>query len=483
MNKIRSEFKYYLVSVISVAIALILTLTIENLFERSLIGLFLAAVAITSWYGGMNPGIVAVVLSTIACHYYVFSPVDSIATMTPASFVWNAQFVLVASSICYLTGRLRFITQRLTHTNQILESEIQERIKAEAELRESEAALRNVYDELRLRKEELQLITDALPALISYVDTHQRYQFVNRAYEVWFQCHRDAILGKTVRELMDEAYVIAAPNIERAQTGQITTYEAEISYPIGKRYIMATFIPDLDHKSRVKGHYGLVTDISEQRNAALRERKRAEEASILEERNRMAREIHDTLAQSFTGIIIHARTAANKLTVNPEKAQASLAQVQNLARTGLAEARRSVEALRPSLLENNDLPSAFKHLTHQLESFTSTIISCEAIGSPYLLPSDVENNLLRIGQEALTNALKYAKATEIRVELLYQPTHCLLRIKDDGQGFIVDRSSGHNGFGLLGMGERADQIRAQLQIQSTPGQGTEITVSVNQEKP
>jgi signal transduction histidine kinase len=199
----------------------------------------------------------------------------------------------------------------------------------------------------------------------------------------------------------------------------------------------------------------------------------------------MAREIHDTLAQSFTGIIIHARSAASKITVDPEKAQAYLAQVQNLARTGLTEARRSVEALRrPYLLENNDLLSAFKQLATQLESSSGTTIMCEAIGIPYPLPSEVENNLLRIGQEALTNALKYARATEIRVELIYQSTQCRLRIKDDGQGFPIDRSSSHNGFGLLGMSERADRIGAQLQIQSTPGQGTEIAVSVNQqEKP
>lgn len=108
---------------------------------------------------------------------------------------------------------------------------------------------------------------------------------------------------------------------------------------------------------------------------------------------------------------------------------------------------------------------------------------CEAIGIPYLLPSEVENNLLRIGQEALTNALKYAKATEIRLELIYHSTQCRLRIKDDGQGFTIDRSSSHDGFGLLGMAERADRIGAQLQIQSAPGQGTEIAVSVNQEKP
>jgi signal transduction histidine kinase len=197
----------------------------------------------------------------------------------------------------------------------------------------------------------------------------------------------------------------------------------------------------------------------------------------------MAREIHDTLAQSFTGIIIHARAAASKITVDPAKAQDYLAQAQNLARTGLEEARRSVEALRrPYLLENNDLLSAFRHLTSQLESSTNTIIVCEAIGIPDPLPPEVENNLLRIGQEALTNALKYARANEIRVELIYQSPQCILRIKDDGRGFTLDRTR-HNGFGLLGMAERAERIGAQIQIQSAPGQGTEITVSVNQENP
>ncbi len=104
------------------------------------------------------------------------------------------------------------------------------------------------------------------------MDTNQRYQFVNRAYEVWFRCSRDEILGKSVSELLGEtAYHIAAPNIKRAQTGQITTYEAEIPYPVGKKHISATFIPDFGPNAQVKGHYGLVTDITD--------RKRAEEVA------------------------------------------------------------------------------------------------------------------------------------------------------------------------------------------------------------
>ena len=355
---------------------------------------------------------------------------------------WGTPVFDEQGNVAYAIVAFQDITERrraeklLTEYNLTLELQVAERTAA---LQQSEA-------ELRDREQELRLITDALPACISYVDATQHYRFVNHTYEVWFDCNRDAILGKHSCELLGEAaYQIAEPYINRVLAGQITTHEAEIPYPSGKKHISATFIPDFDRNAQVRGFYGLITDIGD--------RKRAEAASILEERNRMAREIHDTLAQSFTGIIIHARAAASKITVDPEKAQAYLAQVQNLARTGLAEARRSVEALRrPYLLENNDLLSAFKHLTTQLESSTGTIIMCEAIGIPYPLPPEVANNLLRIGQEALTNALKYAKATEIRVELIYQSMQCILRIKDDGQGFTIDRSSSHDGFWFIGDG-------------------------------
>ena len=386
--------------------------------------------------------------------------------------IWGTPVFDAQGKVVYAIAAFQDITERkqaehlLANYNRTLEQQVAQRTAA---LQKSEAAL-------RAQEQELRLITDALPVCISYVDANQRYRFVNQTYEVWFDCSRDEILSKHNRELLGEgAYQITEPYIKRALAGQVTTCEAEIPYSSGKKQISATFIPDVDGNEQVRGYYGLMTDIGD--------RKRAEATSILEERNRMAREIHDTLAQSFTGIIIHARAAASKITVDPKKAQDYLVQVQNLARTGLAEARRSVEALRrPYLLENNDLLSAFKHLTTQLESSAGTTIMCEAIGIPYLLPSEVENNLLRIGQEALTNSLKYARATEIRVELIYQSTQCILRIKDDGQGFSIDCSSSHNSFGLLGMSERADLIGAQLQIQSAPGQGTEIAVSVNQEK-
>ncbi|MEH2076506.1 MAG: AAA family ATPase [Nostoc sp.] len=218
---------------------------------------------------------------------------------------------------------------------------------------------------------------------------------------------------------------------------------------------------------------GVITDISD--------RKRAESASILEERNRMAREIHDTLAQAFTGIVLHNGTAIELITKKPQTAQAHMETVDELARTGLTEARRSVAALRPKLLESGDLISALKHLTTQMKSSTDTHITCEVIGTAYSSSPDVENNLLRIGQEALTNAIKYAHAPEIQVELVYEEMQCCLRIRDNGQGFDTNQITMNQGFGLLGMSERAEHIGGELIVNSQPGQGTEIVVIVNRE--
>jgi PAS domain S-box-containing protein len=352
----------------------------------------------------------------------------------------------------------------LANYNHTLEQQVVERTAA---LQKSEATLRD-------REQQLRLIANALPALIGYVDANRCYQFINRTYEVWFSRSCDEILGNSVRELLGEtAYQKVEPYIDRVFAGQTVTMEAEIPFELGKRSISSTFIPDLDRHDRVRGFYSLITDISD--------RKRAEVTSILEERNRMAREIHDTLAQAFTGILLHVGAATEQISKNPEKAQAHMETIDELARTGLAEARRSVTTLRPKLLEEGDLYRALNHLTAQMKSSTNTQIACEIIGVVYALSPDVENNLLRIGQEALTNAIKYAHATAIQVELIYAEAQCLLKIKDDGQGFEVEQVYPTKGFGLLGMSERVEQIGGELIIRSQPDRGTEIIVIVNRE--
>ncbi|MBD2500624.1 PAS domain S-box protein [Anabaena azotica] len=208
-------------------------------------------------------------------------------------------------------------------------------------------------------------------------------------------------------------------------------------------------------------------------------RKRAEEATILAERNRLAQEIHDTLAQAFAVVIVHLDTASRKLTTDIETAQALIKAGRDLAHSGLTEARRSIKAMRSQLLEDENIFHGLNRFATQMFSATNTHIVCQVVGEIYPLPPDVENNLLRIGQEALTNAFKYARAQEIHIELVYQERQCSLRIKDDGQGFDMGSVSIVNSFGFLIMSERAERIGAKLTIQSSPGQGTEVMVTIN----
>lgn len=327
---------------------------------------------------------------------------------------------------------------------------------------------------LRYREQELRLITDALPVCICYLNSDWHYRFVNQTYESWFGCCRDEILGKHIRELLGEAaYQSAELAINRVLEGQITAFETRISCSLGEKQISATFIPDFGHSNQinnpqVKGYYGLITDISD--------RKRAEAASILEERNRFAREIHDTLAQAFTGIIMQMETA--KVVIpNDSKIRTLINTTYDLAREGLAEARRSVWALRPPRLEQEGLSRALQHLVNGITAGTPLQTQCQIQAPPYSLPCDIETNLLRIVQEATTNTLKHANASSIRIELSFDSQTIRLQIQDNGDGFHPDQDNGL-GFGLIGMQERVQNLGGQLIITSELGQGTEVLVIV-----
>jgi PAS domain S-box-containing protein len=212
-------------------------------------------------------------------------------------------------------------------------------------------------------------------------------------------------------------------------------------------------------------------------SAELAEQRR--HAVVLEERTRMARDIHDTLAQGFTGVIVQLDTAVEALRdEEPEAAAKHIRQARELARDSLSEARRSVHALRPQALEKAAFPDALKAIIKNTAAGTSLRADFQLDGEPCQLEPSVEENLLHIGQEALTNALKHAHATEFRARLSFDSDGVRLELHDNGDGFIVDAANG-GGFGLIGMKERAEQIGATLKVLSEPGAGTDI-VAVSQ---
>ncbi|MBD2021124.1 GAF domain-containing protein [Leptolyngbya sp. FACHB-36] len=202
----------------------------------------------------------------------------------------------------------------------------------------------------------------------------------------------------------------------------------------------------------------------------------AKHAAIYEERNRMASEIHDTLAQAFTGISLQLEVAKELVGQDPQTMQQILNHISQLAETGLTEARRSVWALYPPAAEYADLAQLLYDSVEQMTRNTTTTIEVNLQGTPCPLPPFIGMNLLRIGQEALTNALKHAQAQTIAIELVYESAHISLTIRDNGHGFIPPTDPLNGGFGLIGMYERCDRIGAQLSLTSQPGQGTQILV-------
>jgi PAS domain S-box-containing protein len=198
-------------------------------------------------------------------------------------------------------------------------------------------------------------------------------------------------------------------------------------------------------------------------------------AAVFEERNRMARDIHDTLAQGFTGVIVQLEAAEDAISLGSRKeADAHLHRAGELARRSLSEARRSVHALRPQALQEYNFWEALKGSIKNTTAGTALHTKFQAQGKLPELPPSWQENLLHIGQEALTNTLKYAQARNFETRLSYKAKEVRLELRDDGRGFKTkDR---HDGVGLRGMRERVEQMGGALEIISTRGKGTKITV-------
>jgi signal transduction histidine kinase len=202
---------------------------------------------------------------------------------------------------------------------------------------------------------------------------------------------------------------------------------------------------------------------------------------VLEERDRIAREFHDTLEQELAAITIQLDAVEAQFDSAPETARRLLELARNMTRRSLSEARRSVWDLRSHLLENCSLPTALAEMAVPLAAATGVEITVLAAGNPWKLPAVTEHNLIRIAQEALANALKHSGAKKIRLALDYGSSQIQLRLRDDGRGFdpsAADQASGGH-FGLLDMQERAEKIGACFTLTSQPGHGTEISINVN----
>jgi len=199
--------------------------------------------------------------------------------------------------------------------------------------------------------------------------------------------------------------------------------------------------------------------------------------AVLEERERLAHEMHDTLAQSFAGIGFQLEAIRNGITGDVDTTHQQLDLATNLVRHSHQEARRSIATLRPDSLDTKDLLSALNSAACRMVEGGSVQIVAVSTGDPRPIPLRIKDTLFRVGLEAIANAVRHANPTMIHITVQYRKNSVQLAVADDGIGFI--QSTGMDGFGLRGIRKRAASISAALNLVSTPGQGTQLEISAS----
>jgi signal transduction histidine kinase len=203
-----------------------------------------------------------------------------------------------------------------------------------------------------------------------------------------------------------------------------------------------------------------------------------EDLTISRERNRMARELHDTLAHTLSALSVQLETVKAYWDVDPAAAQQTLDKSLAATRSGLQETRRALKSLRASPLDDLGLALALRKMAEEAAARASLKLDLSLPEQLPALSSDVEQCVYRVAQEAIANAAHHANAQTLIVQVLVNAPQVSLLVRDDGLGFNVEQGETSRHFGLPGMRERAQLVGGQLTIDSQPGQGTAIQLTI-----
>lgn len=338
-------------------------------------------------------------------------------------------------------------------------TDVHDRIEAQQQLQKSE--------------HEFHTLADNVPEQFAYIDTDQRFRFVNRSYQTVHQRPQSEIIGKHVREITgDDAYESSIrKHLETALSGQSVSYQAEVPLPPprdGMRWIHATYLPDID-AGKVRGIFALVSDITEQRVL----QKQVLDIAA-EENRRFAQDLHDGISQELAGMgmIAHALVTALSRHDAPEADIAM--RLKDATQRTLHQVRELAHGINPVDVDGQGLYVAISEMSERLRELYGIDCALECPHPVSLRDNQVATQLYRIAQEATTNAIKHGKPTRIKISLIVDDGDPRLEIFDNGNG-ISDVDAQTTGMGLRTMRYRADVIGGQLSLEGLEEGGTRVT--------
>ena len=343
-------------------------------------------------------------------------------------------------------------------------ADLTERKQAEQAVRDSEERYRTLFEQS----------SDAI-----FIGYQGKVVAANQATLDLFGFTMEEAIGSDVGERFVDPEDRERFRQEIAQTGSVKDFETKLRKKDGTEMdcLMTLTRRQPRDDSNIEDVEGIIRDVTE--------RKQAEETlrdlAVMEERNRMAREIHDTLAQGFTGIVLQLEAAEQASEGSPAEVIRYLSRAKNLARESLQEARRSVWNLLPQALDKRSLEIALEEEVRRFSAAGRETASFDVSGDTRDLPSSVQTALLRICQESLTNVRRHAEATQVTVDLSFYLDAVGLGIQDNGKGFDsaeVKASGIQSGFGLTGMEQRASLLKGIFDVASENGKGTLVKVKI-----
>jgi len=390
------------------------------------------------------------------------------------------------------------LKDRLSRLGPVVRRALQEAEQL-AQRKRAEAALRD-------RDRELQLILDAGPTLIAYVDAEARYRWANKTYERWLGRTVADVPGRYVREVLGApAWQKIEPYVQRALAGETVTYEQELSLPQGEsRWVYASYTPDRDESGRVQGFVVHAVDITERKRAeaALRELTRTLESKVVQrtaelecrarqlqkltldlsqtedrERKRLADILHDDLQQQLAAAKFHLGLLGSRARFDGATQKAA-GQIADMLMQAIQTSRNLSHELSPPLLYHGDVGETLKWLAGQIRTKHGLDVQVRTGG-----PVDAESEALKAflykaAQEMLFNIVKHARIGTAKLRLRRVGGYLCLIVSDRGRGFDPRDLKATTGFGLFSLRERVHLLGGRMKIRSAEGRGSTFFIAV-----